>query len=196
MSSIHSTWSQWRLINPGDADERVAYLALWPTGKMPLLLDRGQPVAETSIIIEHLQRHHAQPGRTLISHVADAAVEVRLRDRLFDLYVMMAMRALTGDLLRPAGQRDLLGVARAREGLLTAFALVDRKLEGKTWATGDHFTMADLRRRAIAVLCRHSCAAAAAACASGGLLRSPDGLATGGADHWSGAALLQVLPRA
>ena len=132
-----------RLLNPGDPDERAAYLTLWPTGKMPLLVDRGRPVPETSIIIKHLQRHHARSGRTLIAQDADAALEVRLWDRLFDLSVMTPMQALTGDLLRPEGQRDPLGVARARESLLSAYALVVRQLEGKIWATGDQFTIAD-----------------------------------------------------
>lgn len=62
---------------------------------MPLLEDRGRPIGETSIIIEHLQRHHARPGRTLIPHEAEAALEVRLWDRLSDLYLMLPMQALT-----------------------------------------------------------------------------------------------------
>lgn len=132
-----------QLLNLGDAKERAAFLALWPTGKMPLLIDHGRPIPETSIIIEHLQRHHAQAGRTLIPQDADAALEVRLWDRLFDLYVMTPMQALTGDLLRPEGERDALGVARARDGLLSAYALINRQLEGRTWITGDAFSMAD-----------------------------------------------------
>ncbi|MES2946026.1 MAG: glutathione S-transferase family protein [Pseudomonadota bacterium] len=132
-----------QLLNLGDAAERAAYLALWPTGKMPLLVDDGRPVPESSIIIEHLQHHHARPGRTLIPHDADAALEVRLWDRLFDLYVMTPMQALTADLLRPEGERDAISVAKARDGLLPAYALIDRQLEGRSWVTGDVFSMAD-----------------------------------------------------
>ncbi len=132
-----------QLLNLGDVAEHAAFLALWPTGKMPLLVDNGQPIPETSIIIEHLQRHHAQAGRTLIPQDADAALEVRLWDRLFDLYVMTPMQALTADLLRPEGARDALGVARARDGLLSAYAFINRQLDGRTWITGDAFSMAD-----------------------------------------------------
>jgi glutathione S-transferase len=132
-----------QLLNLGDAAERAAFLALWPTGKMPLLVDQGRPIPETSIIIEHLQRHHARRGRTLIPHDLDAALDVRLWDRLFDLYVMTPMQAFTADLLRPAGDRDVHGVAQAREGLLSAYAFIDRQLEGRTWVTGDGFSMAD-----------------------------------------------------
>lgn len=132
-----------QLLNLGDPQERAAHLALWPTGKMPLLVDGLRPVPESSIMIEYLQRHHAQAGHTLIPENADAALEVRLWDRLFDLEVMTPMQALTGDLLRPEGERDALGVARARARLSSAYSLVDRHLEGRTWVAGDAFSMAD-----------------------------------------------------
>jgi glutathione S-transferase len=132
-----------QLLNLGDPAERSAYLALWPTGKMPLLMDNGRPIPETSIIIEHLQRHHARPGHMLIPDDPDEAIEVRLWDRVFDLYVMTPMQALTADLLRPEGDRDAHGVARARESLLSAYALIDRQLEGRAWVAGDAFSMAD-----------------------------------------------------
>ena len=132
-----------RLLNLGDPEERASHLALWPTGKMPLLVDRLRPVPESSIIIEYLQRHHAGPGRTLIPEDPDAALDVRLWDRLFDLHVMTPMQALTADLLRPEGEHDARGVARAREGLSSAYAFVDRHLEGRTWLAGDAFSMAD-----------------------------------------------------
>lgn len=132
-----------RLLNLGDADERAAFLRLWPTGKMPLLVDGGRPVPETSIIIEHVQRHHAAAGRRLIPDDFDLALQVRLWDRLFDQYVMTPMQALTADLLRPAERRDETGVANARAALAGAYAWIDRQLASRRWVTGDAFTLAD-----------------------------------------------------
>lgn len=134
-----------RLLNLGDATERTAFLTLWPMGKMPLLVDDGRPLPESSVIIEHLQRHHARPGCTLIPmDDADAAIQVRLWDRLFDQYVMTPMQAFTADLLRPEDQRDPLGVAQARERLLSSYALIDQHLQGKSnWVAGDAFSLAD-----------------------------------------------------
>ncbi|WP_129648108.1 glutathione S-transferase family protein [Peristeroidobacter agariperforans] len=134
---------QKRLINLGDPAEREAFFALWPTGKMPLLVDRGRPIPETSIIIEHLQRHHARRACALIPDDHDAALTVRLWDRLFDLYVMTPMQAFTADLLKPEGDRDARSVARAGEGLKTAYAMIERQLEGRTWIAGEAFSMAD-----------------------------------------------------
>jgi glutathione S-transferase len=132
-----------RLVDLSDPAVVAAFKTLWPTAKMPLLVDQGRPIPETSIIIEHLQRRHARPGRSLIPHDPDAALDVRLWDRLFDLYVMTPMQALTADLLRPEGDRDAYGVARAREGLSSAYAFIDRHLDGRAWMAGDAFSMAD-----------------------------------------------------
>ncbi|KQU71433.1 MULTISPECIES: glutathione S-transferase family protein [unclassified Rhizobacter] len=132
-----------RLLNLGDPAERAAHLARWPLGKMPLLEDRGRAIPETSIIIEHLQRHHARPGRTLIPHDPGEALDVRLWDRLLDLYVMTPMQAFTADRLRAEGERDAQAVARARDTLLTAYALIEQQLEGRHWIAGDAFSMAD-----------------------------------------------------
>lgn len=132
------------LLNLGDPDARTAHLARWPLGKMPVLVDRGRAIPETSIIIEHLQRHHAPAGASLIPDDPDPALEVRLMDRLCDCYVMTPMQALTGDLLRTEGERDALGVARAREMLATAYRLLDARLaDGRAWLAGGCFSMAD-----------------------------------------------------
>lgn len=132
-----------QLLNLGDPEQRAAHLALCPTGKMPLLMDGQHAVYETSIIIEYLQRRHAAAGRVLIPDAPDAALEVRLWDRLFDLYVMTPMQALTADLLRPEGERDARAVAQARDALASAYAFIERQLEGRTWVAADIFSMAD-----------------------------------------------------
>ena len=132
-----------RLLNLGDAAERSAFLSLWPTGKMPLLVDQGRPIPETSIIIEYLQRHHARSGRSLIPLDLDAALDVRLWDRIFDQYVMTPMQAITADLLRAESDRDASSVAQARATLSSSYAFIDRHLEGRTWIAGDSFSMAD-----------------------------------------------------
>lgn len=132
-----------RLLNLGDPEQRAAFLALWPTGKMPLLVDAGRPIAESSIIIEHLQQHHAAPGRRLIPSDADSALQVRLWDRLFDLYVMTPMQAHTAELLRPEAERDATAVARAREVLERSYAMVEQQLQGRTWVASEDFSLAD-----------------------------------------------------
>jgi glutathione S-transferase len=129
-------------LNLGDEAERRAYRALWPIGKMPVLEDRaaGLALPETSIIIDWLNDRF---GGSLIPADKAAALEVRLWDRIFDLYVHTPMGVFTWDLLRPEGQRDPYGVEQARTLLLTAYDLIERRMEGRTWAAGDAFSLAD-----------------------------------------------------
>jgi glutathione S-transferase len=132
------------MVNLGDPDSRDAFAALWPLAKMPALEDekRGAVVPETSIIIEYLDVHH--PGAIrLIPEDADAARDVRLWDRILDLYVQGPMQAIVGDRLRPAERSDAFGVEQSRAALAKALDLVDREVAGKVWTRGDGFTLAD-----------------------------------------------------
>lgn len=132
-----------RFLDLGNAQRRADFLALWPTGKMPLLQDGDLVVPETSIIIEHVATQHAAATQTLIPTDAATALEVRLMDRLSDLYVMLPMQAIVADRLRDEQDRDAIGVAKARETLAMAYELLDKRLLGRQWLAGDAFTLAD-----------------------------------------------------
>ena len=75
----------------GAPKENKAYAEMWPIAKMPLLQDGARVIPESSIIIEYLQAHHAGSA-VLIPVDGDAAREVRLWDRFFDLYVHAPMQ--------------------------------------------------------------------------------------------------------
>ncbi|WP_422508275.1 glutathione S-transferase family protein [Stenotrophomonas sp. GZD-301] len=132
-----------RLLNLGDPVERAAFRALWPLGKMPLLVEQGTCVGETSIIIEYLQLHHAAEGARLIPQDPAQALQVRFWDRVCDLYVMTPMQALTAALLQPDGDGGGAATEAARATLLNSYALLDRQLEGRPWLAGDSFSLAD-----------------------------------------------------
>ncbi|WP_242125354.1 glutathione S-transferase family protein [Sphingobium sp. Sx8-8] len=122
-----------------------AWLTLWPIGRFPVLRDeaRGVTVAEASIIVEYVGQHCPGPFRP-IPQDAEAALEVRLMDRLFDNYVMTPMQALVGDRIRPEGvARDPHGMDQARATLGKAYALLEARMAGRRWAAGDDFTLAD-----------------------------------------------------
>lgn len=127
--------------DPGSA---AAHMERWPVGKIPVLHDgtAGRVVAETSIIIEYLDRHYPGPLPLLPGDEA-MRLEVRLWDRFFDLYVNQPMQKVVTDRIRPEGSSDPHGVAEAQATLATAYRMIDRQLAGKAWAVGDAFTMAD-----------------------------------------------------
>ena len=133
-----------KLLNLGDPAEREAFAALWPVGKMPLLVDEDhdKAVPETTIIIEWLDRHHRGATRFLPDD-PDLAREVRLWDRIYDLYVQMPMQRIVFDRIRPADQKHPAGVAEDRELLNKTMAMVNAHVADKPWTTGEHFTLAD-----------------------------------------------------
>jgi glutathione S-transferase len=124
---------------PGAAEERAA---LWPLGRFPVLVDDGRTIAESTIIIEHLDLHHRGPVR-LLPDDRVAALEVRFMDRFFDLYVMTPMQKPVAEALRPEATRQDEAMAQARQALDTAYAWLEAKLAGRSWAAGETFTMAD-----------------------------------------------------
>jgi glutathione S-transferase len=127
------------LEDPGAAEERAR---LWPLGRFPVLVDDGRVVAESSIIIEHLDLHHPGPVR-LLPDTRDAALEVRFMDRFFDNYVMEAMQKPVHAALKAGGAGKEEAMAQARQALDTAYAWLEERLTGGTWAAGEAFSMAD-----------------------------------------------------
>jgi glutathione S-transferase len=133
-----------QLQNLGDPEEAAAFRALWPVGKMPILVDAAHDrvIPQTSIIIEWLDHQHRGATRFLPED-AELAREVRLWDRIYDLYVQQPMQRIVFDRIRPPEQKHPTGVAEERELLTRTLAMVDAYLADKHWATGEHFSLAD-----------------------------------------------------
>jgi len=132
------------MVDLGNAEERAALLKLWPIGKFPVLRDDAldRTIPETSIIIEYLDTHY--PGRTrFIPADAKLALQTRLRDRFYDLYVHLPMQKIVGDRLRPAGKKDPHGVEEAKARIQSCYGMIDKEIAERTWAMGDAFSLAD-----------------------------------------------------
>jgi glutathione S-transferase len=132
------------LVDLTDETAAASLKKMWPIGKFPVLRDdaKDRTIPETSIIIEYLDQHY--PGKTrFISRDADRALQIRLQDRFYDLYVQLPMQQIVGDRLRPADKKDPFGVAEARKRLATACDMIERDMASHTWAVGNEFSMAD-----------------------------------------------------
>jgi glutathione S-transferase len=137
----NATPFEFRMLAPDDAQVAAEHAALWPLRRMPVLVDDGRTVVESSIIIEHLSLRHPGPV-SLIPGDARIALEARLMDRFFDNYVSTPMQKIVADSLRAAEDRDRRGVAEAREMLDTAYRWLDDAMQGREWAAGA-FGLAD-----------------------------------------------------
>jgi glutathione S-transferase len=127
------------LEEPGAGEELKQ---LWPIGKFPVLVDGDRTLIESTIIIEYLDLRH--PGTTpLIPEDREAALETRFMDRFFDNYVMSAMQQPVAEALRADGGRREQALAEARTALDKAYAWLEQRLSGRTWAAGETFGLAD-----------------------------------------------------
>src|SRR5580704_5025704 len=133
-----------RLVDLGNETERAALLKLWPIGKFPVLRDdaKDRTIPESSIIIEYLDSYY--PGRTrFIPADAKLALQTRLRDRFYDLYVHLSVQKIVGDRLRPQGKKDPHGVEEAKARIESCYGMIDKEVAAKTWAMGEAFSLAD-----------------------------------------------------
>ncbi|WP_440222657.1 glutathione S-transferase family protein [Dokdonella sp. MW10] len=136
----NATPFEWRLLESNES--RATLAALWPMKKFPVLVDAGRMVVEATTIIEYLHLYHRGPAR-LLPDDAKAALEVRALDRFFDNYVSTPMQKIVADALRDEDVRDIHGVAEARCMLDDAYAWLERYMDGREWAAGDGFSLAD-----------------------------------------------------
>ncbi|MGO4402743.1 glutathione S-transferase family protein [Bosea sp. RAF48] len=132
----------YRVLGPDDPAAGAEWVGLWPLKRFPVLVDRGETLVESSVIIEHLALRHPGPVR-LLPDDPKAALAARMMDRFFDNYVMTPMQKIVLDHLRPAGERDPYGVAQAREQLDDAYRWLDGAMAEREWACGEDFTLAD-----------------------------------------------------
>ena len=79
----------------------------------------------------------------MIPEPAEAALDVRLMDRVFDNYVMTPMQRIVADFIRAPQERDPRTVMDARQLLETAYRWLDGRLAGREWATAAGFSLAD-----------------------------------------------------
>jgi glutathione S-transferase len=152
----------YRILERDYPENGAEFARLWPIGKFPLLVNDGRPVMESSVIIEHLQRHHPGPVRFIPD--GDAALEVRMLDRIFDNHVMNQMNRVVADALRGPERHDPIEVEQAKVALQKVYAWLDDWLAGRQWAAADMFSLAD-------------CAAAPALFYADWVDRIPEGLA-------------------
>jgi len=133
-----------RLVDLGDPAQRAEFLKIAPLGMFPVLRDTAAEryVPEASIAIEYLAQRSPAAAR-LLPNSADRALDVRARDRFFDLYVMEPMQKIVEDKLRTAEQRDPLGVAKAHARLDVAYAIAEGFVSESGWAVADEFSLAD-----------------------------------------------------
>jgi glutathione S-transferase len=129
-------------VNLFDTESREKYLQINRFGKIPTLITSdGEILLEASIIIEYLDSYDNQIA--LIPLGISANLEMRMLERIIDVYVNGGREALFKDSQRSPCERGSSEVVKAKRLLESASKLLDEKLANRTWLVGDEFTLAD-----------------------------------------------------
>ena len=118
--------------------------ARWPFARFPILVDDGNTIAESTIIIEHLMLMHGGRVRWLPDDPLEA-LEVRFLDRFFDNDVMTAMQKPVFEAIRKDNARRDEAMAEASRALDLAYGWLEQRLAGRTWAAGETLSLACIR---------------------------------------------------
>ncbi len=103
------------LVNLGDPDSRAAFLAVWPAGKFPVLVDTNRDeavVPEATVILEYLDAYHAGAVRFVPAKPEGALAGPGWPTGSADLHMHVHMQRIVADRLRPAADKDPVGVRR------------------------------------------------------------------------------------
>jgi glutathione S-transferase len=130
------------LVAPDNAQSQADLEALWPFRRFPVIVDGSQAIKESTIIIEYLDQHYPGPAKFIPADPRHA-LEARFMDRFFDNYIMTPMQKIVGNAIRAEADRDAQGEREARQMLDTAYRWLDATLQGREWAAGSAFTLAD-----------------------------------------------------
>jgi glutathione S-transferase len=131
------------VINLFDPEERQKYLKINPFGKIPTLITDEQTVIfEANVIIEYLDKSFPDTS-LLIPENLEQAIEVRLLERMIDVYINSGREVLFADKQRKEAERGGKEIAKPKRLLETALVLLDQKLANRTWLAGNEFSLAD-----------------------------------------------------
>jgi glutathione S-transferase len=134
---------EFRILDEAHPEHWEQLRAHWPRGQMPVLVDGGRGIAESSIIIEHLDIAYTATAR-LIPEDRAAALKVRLLDRVFDCHLEASFQAAVSEYIPFITETpDPVRVKRARATLSTIYPWLESVLPDDGWACGGEFSMAD-----------------------------------------------------
>lgn len=117
------------------------FLRLNPYGKVPVLVDDGEAVYDSTVINEYLEDEYPHPP--LMSSDSGERARARMYEDFADNSFTAQGGLLSAELRKPADQVDQERVQRYRADLVRVLEFLDRQLEGKEYVSGE-FSLADL----------------------------------------------------
>lgn len=117
------------------------FLRLNPYGKVPVLVDEGEAIYDSTVINEYLEDEYPHPP--LLPEDSGERARVRMFEDFADNSFTAQGGLLAAELRKAAEQIDQDRVQRYRTDLIRALEFLERQLEGKDYIAGE-FSFADL----------------------------------------------------
>lgn len=128
-------------VNLFESQTREKYQKINPFAKIPTLeTDSGEIIFEACVIIEYLDRQFPQKPCLLNP---EQIIEIRMLERIIDVYINGGREVLFADSQRPLELRGGKEVVKGRRLLETACIFLEDKLQDRTWLAGAEFSLAD-----------------------------------------------------
>jgi glutathione S-transferase len=119
---------EFRIVDADHPEHVEMVQAAGPLGKFPVLVDGENIIFEATSIIDYVARHYGGL-QMLIPKEEDAAIGMRMLDRLFDNYVMSPMQDIVSEYLHDRDNPDMARIGEARDKLEKSYAWIDGWLE-------------------------------------------------------------------
>ncbi|MGE3692499.1 MAG: glutathione S-transferase family protein [Novosphingobium sp.] len=124
----NETEFEFRMLDEEHPENWAAVQSAGPLGKFPVLQDGDNLIFEATSIVEYLANRSSGP-EMLVPHDPDAAIGVRMLDRVFDNYVMNIMQQAVNEYLRHPESPDRQVLEDVRAQLRRAYVWIDGWLE-------------------------------------------------------------------
>jgi len=119
---------EFRVVDADHPEHTEVVQGAGPQGKFPVLADGENLIFEATSIIEYLAKNHPN-HQLLIPHDPDAAIGMRMLDRVFDNYVMNVMQIVVEEYIRNPSNPDMARCQEARDRLTRTYAWLEGWLE-------------------------------------------------------------------
>jgi glutathione S-transferase len=119
---------EFRIVDAEHPENSEVVRTAGPLGKFPVLADGDNLIFEASVIIEYLAQHYGGQD-VLIPGDPNAALGMRMLDRVFDNYVMNAMQPVVEEYMRDPANPDMARIQEARDRLTRTYGWLEGWLE-------------------------------------------------------------------
>lgn len=117
------------------------FLRLNPYGKVPVLMDDGEAIYDSTVVNEYLEDEYPHPP--LMPADSGERARVRMYEDFADNSFTAQGGLLAAELRKPAEQVDQDRVQRYRTDLVRVLEFLEQRLDGKEYIAGE-FSLADL----------------------------------------------------